>query len=61
MLRQVNILIWLYTENIRKESIDIYHVIIPGPVFGQEQQGGGIPVKTMYKEEVPIYTNQSIT
>ena len=84
MLRQVDIMIWLYTENIRKESIDsdvnntarlsavilthwtskkttIYHVIIPGPVFGQEQKGGGIPVKTVYTEEVPIYTNKSIT
>ena len=54
-------MIWLYTENIRKESINIYHVIIPGPVFGQEQKGGGIPVKTVYTEEVPIYTNKSIT
>ena len=84
MLKQVEIMIWLYTENIRNECIDsdvnntarlsavilthwtskkttIYHVIIPGPVVGQEQKGGGIAVSTMYTEEVPKYTNQFIT
>ena len=36
------------------------YAIIPGPVFGQEQKGGGIPVKAVHTEEVPIHTNQSI-
>ena len=49
----------LSSLNFKKTTI--YHVIIPGPVFGQEQKGGGIPVKTVYTEEVPIYTSQSIT
>jgi hypothetical protein len=45
---------------LQKRSRYVY-AIIPGPVFGQDQKGAGIPVKAVHTEEVPIYTNQSIT